>query len=62
MSVYDRIETSTPMLDEVIYNLKYIIKTCLFKNEKEANDAENEISSQDAAFVPATAILAGSFS
>ena len=47
MSAYDRIETSCPMLDEIIYNLKYIIKTCLFKNEKEANDAENEISSVD---------------
>ena len=47
MSTYDRKETDNPLLDEIVYNVKLMIKTCLLKNEHEADLAENETSFKD---------------
>ena len=44
MSVYDRIETENPLLDEILYNAKLMIKTCILKNEYEADNAETKQS------------------
>lgn len=40
MATYDRIETDNPLLDEVIYAAKLIMKSCVLKDEETANNME----------------------
>lgn len=40
MSTYDRIETDNPLLDEIIYSSKLIMKSCVLKSEDLANKNE----------------------
>lgn len=47
MAVYDRLETENPLLDEILYNAKLMIKSCVLKNQHEADNAEIEASALD---------------
>ena len=44
MNVYDRLETENPLLDEILYNVKLMIKSCILKNEYEADNVETNES------------------
>ena len=44
MDVYDKLETENPLLDEILYNVKLMIKSCILKNDYEADNAETEDS------------------
>lgn len=46
MGTYDRIETDNPLLDEIIYNAKLIMKTCVVKDQDAADLAETVESSR----------------
>lgn len=40
METYDYLETDNPLLDEIVYNCKLIMKSCILKNQDDADKAE----------------------
>lgn len=45
---YDRIETDNPLLDEIVYNCKLLMSSCILKDEKSADNAETVESLKNA--------------
>lgn len=48
MAVYDRLETDNPLLDEIVYNCKLILKSCVLKDQEAADNAETLESLKEA--------------
>lgn len=48
MAVYDRVETDNPLLDEIVYNCKLILKSCILKDQEAADNAETLESLKEA--------------
>lgn len=48
MSTYDRVETDNPLLDEIVYNCKLMMRTCILKDEHTANRVETLESMRNA--------------
>lgn len=45
---YNRIETDNPLLDEIVYNCKLMMSSCILKDEKSADNAETVESLKNA--------------
>lgn len=45
---YNRIETDNPLLDEIVYNCKLMMSSCILKDDKSANNAETVESLRNA--------------
>ena len=48
LAVYDRVETDNPLLDEIVYNCKLILKSCILKDQEAADNAETLESLKEA--------------
>lgn len=40
--LYDKLETDNPILDEIVYNCKLLIKNCIVKDDREADKYETK--------------------
>lgn len=48
MSTYDRVETDNPLLDEIVYNCKLMMRTCILKDQHTADRSETLESKKNA--------------